>query len=207
MKNIKIQIHRHWLFAVALLLFAGLRPAVADTFSFATDFTDIGTTLTSANFTASGSSELNIETGSDGTGAYLNNNSIISGTSQTMTVALANASFASFELTGILFDEFIASADFDVYVVGTKLDNSTVTSSVASGSGSFDTYSVNLSNFSGVQLKSFLVNITTFGTSFDNLSLTQFNATLSAVPEPSGFAMVVGMISLGAVATKRRRRV
>lgn len=164
-----------------------------------TSFTDAGATLTSVSvpYVISGSLSLNIGPAGNGQGAYLTG--AAAGSLHTITVTPDNTTVATFELAGLVFDEYFDNNNFQVWVVGTKPDNTTVTSNTVAGTGTGgstgggtgpDTYAVSLANFVGVQLKSFTVHVNgathagaAFATNPTDFSLVSFTTANEQAPD------------------------
>jgi hypothetical protein len=147
-------------------------------------FADLGATLTGPSpenhFVFSGSQELNLAAAGNGQGAYVNTTAT---TQQTLTVAANGTTVSTFQLTAIAFDEFMDTDRFNITVIGTKPDNSTISSPAVSGTTGVDTYPVNLSSFAGVQLKSFTIQFDAPGTRADDLSLVSFTVANAQAPD------------------------
>ncbi len=150
-------------------------------------FNDLGANLESTYFILSGTHPLEIGPAGNGQGAYLNS----SASSGSITVT-AKPSVASFQLTGIVFDEWEAADNFTITVVGTRTDNTTLTSPTITGTTGDDTYTLNLSSFSGVQLKSFEVQVSNPGRQIINFSIVSFTVAGAQAPDTTPPTISIG---------------
>src|SRR5690606_22407982 len=125
-----------------------------------TTFSDVGANVTSAEYIISGSFPVNQDTtASTGKGAYLVSSSQ---TQQSFTVSANNTTVASFELTAIVFEEYVGvtSANHKVWIIGNVVGGGTIgaeANAVFGTSGSDSYTGARTSAFDGVQLTSFTV--------------------------------------------------
>lgn len=206
---------RHPVLLVVVLL-ASARlcalPSGTQTILLTSGFSDGGATLagpapdndfvlSARNEDTSAALSLNIAAAGNGQGAYITSAPGV--TYASITVAANTTTLSTFELTGTLFDEFITNNNYQITVIGTRADNSTVSSDTALGTGTGggsgggtgpDTYGVNLGSFAGVQLKSFTVIIdgringrpgVSSATMVSDFSLVSFTVANAQAPDNS----------------------
>jgi hypothetical protein len=211
------------LLGLALLASGHLRalPSGTQTVLTTSGFSDTGATLvgpapdndfllSARNEDTSAALSLNIAGAGNGQGAFITGASGV--TYASISVAANTTTLSTFELTGLVFDEFITNNNYQITVIGTRADNSTISSDTAVGTGTGgssgggsgpDTYTVNLGNFAGVQIKSFTVIVDgringrpgiSSATVVGDFSLVSFSVANAQAPDTSP-PSVVGITS------------